>query len=235
MISIWVIRPEPGCAETVAAARALGLVAHPLPLSRISARDWQAPPPDEFDGLLLGSANALRHAGDAIHAYAGKPAWCVGEATADAARAAGLQIAAIGVGGLQQVLDACPPSLHLLRLAGEEHTDLTVPVGIRITTRIAYGSQAVPLDPHSARQIGSGALVLLHSAGLGRHLASECARLELPRSAISLAALGPRIAAAAGPGWATVRSADHPRDAALLALARQMCHEAAARNSKPGA
>ncbi|MFC4256525.1 uroporphyrinogen-III synthase [Altererythrobacter xixiisoli] len=234
MTTLWVIRPQPGCADTVAAARALGLTAQALPLFHIGARDWQPPDPGEIDGLLLGSANALRHAGDAIHRFAGKPAWCVGQATADAARAAGLTVAAIGVGGLQQVLDACPPSLHLLRLAGEDHIDLIVPPAIRITTRIVYGSQALSLNGHAAAQIGAGAVVALHSAQAARHLARECDRLGLPRSAVALVALGPRIAAAAGPGWAAVRAADHPRDAALLALARQMCHDAAARHSDPG-
>ncbi len=229
MSRIWVIRPQPGCGDSVAAARALGLVAEPLPLSRISGREWQAPEADAFDGLLLGSANALRHAGDAIGAYAGKRAWCVGEATADAARGAGLEIADVGVGGLQTVLDNCPAPLHLLRLAGEEHTKLEVPAGIRITTRIVYGSQSVPLPEDAAQAIADGGLVLLHSAAAAAHFAEEYDRLGVPRSAVSLAALGPRIAAAAGEGWARLRWAEQPRDAALLALAREMCHEAPAR------
>jgi uroporphyrinogen-III synthase len=46
----------------------------------------------------------------------------------------------------------------------------------------------------------------------------------VPRNAIGLAALAPRIADAAGDGWRDVRSAAQPSEAALLALARDMCH-----------
>ena len=76
-----------------------------------------------------------------------------------------------------------------------------------------------------ADRLGQGALVLLHSAAAARHFAAECDRCGVPRGAVRLAALGPRIAAAAGEGWREVRSAAEPREAALLALARQMCHE----------
>jgi uroporphyrinogen-III synthase len=67
--------------------------------------------------------------------------------------------------------------------------------------------------------------VLLHSAVAARHLAAECDRLGIPRAAIALAALGQRIAAAAGEGWRELRAAAAPRDATLLALARDMCHD----------
>ncbi|MBS1240071.1 MAG: uroporphyrinogen-III synthase, partial [Proteobacteria bacterium] len=63
-----------------------------------------------------------------------------------------------------------------------------------------------------------------HSAEAARHFTAECDRLGLDRANIALAALGPRIAAAGGGGWREVRSAQSPREAALLALARDMCH-----------
>ena len=44
-------------------------------------------------------------------------------------------------------------------------------------------------------------------------------------SAIALAALAPRVAEAAGGGWREVRCASEPSEAALLALACDMCHE----------
>jgi len=76
-----------------------------------------------------------------------------------------------------------------------------------------------------AETLGEGALVLLHSAVAARHFGAECDRLAIVRKSIGIAALGPRIAAAAGEGWDRVRSASEPREAALLALAREMCHE----------
>jgi len=69
-----------------------------------------------------------------------------------------------------------------------------------------------------------GALVLVHSAVAMHHLAAECDAREVPRSGISIAALSPRIAAQAGSGWARVEAAPAPRESALLALARDMCH-----------
>ena len=71
----------------------------------------------------------------------------------------------------------------------------------------------------------SGGLVLLHSAAAARHFATECDRLAIHRGDIRLAALGQRIAEAAGAGWAALRSAAEPNEAALLALAREMCHD----------
>jgi uroporphyrinogen-III synthase len=67
--------------------------------------------------------------------------------------------------------------------------------------------------------------VLLHSGAAARRLAAECDRQAIHRRDIALAALSPRIAEAAGPGWAALRSAAEPTEAALLALAREMCHD----------
>ena len=66
-------------------------------------------------------------------------------------------------------------------------------------------------------------IVLLHSAEAARHFAAEMDRLGIPRARIHLAALGPRIAAAGGPGWAQLSTAPRPTDVALLALCRQLC------------
>jgi uroporphyrinogen-III synthase len=65
--------------------------------------------------------------------------------------------------------------------------------------------------------------VLLHSAATARHFASECDRLGLARSAVTLAALGPRIAASAGGGWAAVHTAPRPDEAALLEMVFDLC------------
>lgn len=78
MIPLIVIRPQPGCDASVAAARARGLDAHGFPLFAVRALDWQPPAPDSFDALLIGSANALRHGGAALAAWRGKPAYAVG-------------------------------------------------------------------------------------------------------------------------------------------------------------
>jgi uroporphyrinogen-III synthase len=223
MIPLIVIRPQPGADATAAAARDLGLDAKACPLFEIVAVAWEAPDPAEIDALLIGSANAVRHAGPALARYRDKPVHAVGQATAAAARAAGLTIAAVGTGGLGGVLAGVTDCSRLLRLAGREHVELTVPAGIFLTQRIVYASDPRPVPPELAALLRTPAVVLLHSAAAARHFAAECERLALSRAAIRLATIGPRVTAASGAGWAQIATAPRPSDAALLAQARHLC------------
>jgi uroporphyrinogen-III synthase len=210
---------------TVHAGHDAGLVIEPCPLFEITPVDWSLPE-GPFDGLLIGSANALRLAGPQLARLAGTPVYAVGEMTAAAAWERGFTTAAIGGGGLQSVLDDLTGKrLRLLRITGEAHVSLSLPAGVEIVTVVAYRAQPKPLPPSLAAKLSAGCLVLLHSAEAARHLAAEVERLGLPRAHIALAALAPRIAEAAGEGWAAVRAARQPNDPALLALAREMCHE----------
>lgn len=224
-VPILTLRPEPGSSATVAAGLAAGLTIEACPLFEIRPVAWEAPSPDSVDALLLGSANAVRHAGEALEAFRGKPVHAVGEATARAADTAGFAVATVGTGTLQPLIDSLPPPLRLLRLTGVEHVPVTPQPGIAIVTRVVYDSVPLPLPDAMAACLTGGIVVLLHSAAAARHFAAECSRHGVWRSGVRLAALGPRIAAAAGEGWQEVRSAAEPREAALLALARHMCHE----------
>jgi uroporphyrinogen-III synthase len=49
------------------------------------------------------------------------------------------------------------------------------------------------------------------------------ADLGLRREGIALAAISPEAAESAGSGWGAVESADQPNDAALLAIAAELC------------
>jgi uroporphyrinogen-III synthase len=143
-----------------------------------------------------------------------------------AARQSGFGIARIGEGRLQPLLDGLAgKSLRLLRLAGRERVPVSPPAGVSIETVTAYESTALPLPDRAAGILRGGALVLLHSGVAAGHFASECDRLSIQRGDIRLAAFGPRIAEAAGTGWAALRSAAEPNEGALLALAREMCHD----------
>lgn len=221
-----VLRPQPGLAATLDAARELGLEAVGHALSRIVPVGWNAPDPAEIDGLLIGSANVFVHGGAGLAAFQSKPAYVVGSATADAARDAGFAVALQGAGGLQKVLDTITAPSRLLRIAGEEHLTLEVPAGITISTRIAYRSEFCQLNPALPALRGDRPVVLLHSAASAHHFAQECERLGLDKGQICLAALGPRIAAAASAGWRAVHIAPQPNDAALLEMARNLCDEA---------
>ena len=224
-LRLLALRPEPGLAATLAKARAAGLAITGHALSEIRALEWDCPAPKRFGGLLIGSANAILHGGANLERLKDKPVFAVGEATAEAARAAGFAVAMVGSGGLQGVLDAMSGPCHLLRIAGEEHVPLTPPEGVTFDTVIAYRNAMLPLDAAGAALQSGEALVLLHSAATARHFAAEVDRLGLARSTIALAALGPRIAAAAGEGWGAVHIAARPDEVALLALASHLCQK----------
>ncbi len=227
------LRPEPGLAATLEKARAMGLAITGQALSAIRPLGWECPDPAGIDGLLIGSANAILHAGENLERLTAKPVYAVGEATAAAARAAGFTVAMTGSGGLQGVLDAIAAPCHLLRIAGEEHVPLTPPAGVTFAEVIAYRSEALPLDPAAPLLASGEALVLLHSAATASHFAAECDRLGLNRARITLAALGPRIAAAAGEGWDAVHTAARPDEVTFLQLAFDLCLQARSIPSQP--
>ncbi|WP_298334390.1 uroporphyrinogen-III synthase [uncultured Erythrobacter sp.] len=217
---ILVVRPEPGLGTTLAAAKDMGLNTVGYPLFEIRPWEWDCPDPVTVDALLIGSANAIRHGGEALTRLTDKPVYAVGEATAEAAREAGFAIASIGTGGLQNVLDTVRSETTLLRLAGAEHVPLEPPSGVNLETRIVYKAVSLELpEPLRALQ-DLGLTVLLHSAAAARQFDNEARRMALHRQRISLVTIGPRVASAAGKGWADIHVSDAPNDRAMLELAR---------------
>ncbi|MFC3098721.1 uroporphyrinogen-III synthase [Alteraurantiacibacter palmitatis] len=223
--TIITIRPEPHGSQMCALAQKQGLAVQAFPLSEVRPLPWEGPDPASFDAILAGSANAFRHAGEGLARYRGKPVFAVGPATGRAAFEAGFTVGMAGTGGLQQLLPLIPERpIRLLRLAGARHVPIDPPEGISVTVREVYEVVHLPLpDEMAALLKAGGALVLLHSAGAAEHFAAECDRLGIDRADVRLAALGPRIAAAAGDGWGQVQSAPKPANGALLALAQKMC------------
>lgn len=204
----------------------MGIAIEGHPLAEVHPVDWTPPPDTDFDALLLGSANAVRHAGPVLASWRGRPAHVVGEATAKAARAAGLAVASVGQGHLQPVVDGLAQEgpMRLLRLTGEAHVPVTPPANVSIATRVVYRLVHHPISPDLAARLAQGGIVLLHSAEAARHFARECDRAGIAREAITLAALAPRVSDAAGSGWQRVENASRPADSALLALVRDICH-----------
>ena len=82
---VFVLRPEPGLSATMERGRAMGLSMEAMPLSAAEPVAWDIPP-GSFDGMLLGSANGLRHAGERLADLGQMPVYAVGEATAEEAR-----------------------------------------------------------------------------------------------------------------------------------------------------
>ncbi len=218
MKPLLIVRPEPRCTASVAAAKALGLNAIGVPLFAIEPVAWSRPD-EPFDAILAGSANAFRQGGPQLAGLRHLPVYAVGEATAEAAFAAGFAVARVGEGGLQQVLAGLAAPLRLLRLAGAERVELSPPSGVELIERVVY--TAVPLS--FTHLPAEPTVVALHSAAAAQHFADECDRLGLNRAQLTLVCIGPRVAAAAGSGWAAVHAAPSPTDAALLALAADLC------------
>lgn len=218
------VRPEPGWSASAAAARAAGLevVGHPLFAAQPLA--W-AIPEGAFDGLLIGSARVFAQGGSQLAQLRRLPVHAVGEATADAARAAGFAVARTGPGGLQALLDASvgQPARYL-RLGGEERVDVAPHAGQSITECAVYRMVPRPLGPEFADALALRLpLIALHSAAAARLFAAEVDRLGIARGRLFLLVLGPRVAREAGHGWAAVHHADAPSDAALLAKATALC------------
>lgn len=220
------IRPQPGCDATRAAARERGLDAHCFPLFKVRAVTWEPPDSDGIDALLIGSANALRHGGPGLSAFAEKPVYAVGEKTAQAARDAGFKVVITGDGHLQSVLEKLDPShRRLLRPSGKQRIELKPPEGVTVVERVVYASSPVPMPADLLAMLQKPAVVLLHSREAARHFVDSCDLHGVERSHIALAAIGSRVAKAAGEGWAALNVADEPSEDALLTLAMEMCQE----------
>lgn len=224
MKPLFLLRPEPGWSISAQVARDMGLEVHGRPLFTIEPVDWEVPRAENYDGLLVGSANVFRHGGKGLEALTGLPAHVVGAATADAARAAGFLVGQTGRGGLQSLLDdLAGREMRLLRLAGEERVALHVPDGISVDTRILYRAVPDSLSDDDVAQLRSGGVVAVHSGAAAERFGLECERHGIERGLVDLAVIGPRVVDLAGEGWRSVSVATAPGDSELLALARALC------------
>ncbi|MFK3889459.1 uroporphyrinogen-III synthase [Sphingomonas sp. NPDC079357] len=208
MTHALVLRPEPGNARTCAALAAVGIDPVSVPLFAAVPVGWSPPDPADYDALLLTSAQAVRLAGDGLAQLAGLPVVAVGAATAAAARAAGIDVVMVGNGDAAAAVARAQTFPRLLHLAGREHVAQP-----GVATLIVYASEALPVAS-SALAAAVDGVVMLHSARAAQRFALLTATLPRPR--ISVAALSPAIARAAGPGWARVIVADRPDDHALI-------------------
>jgi len=226
---ILVTRPEPDNARTAAALRARGHAPVLAPLLRVEriAADLGAGP---FAAVLLTSANAAR----AIAAHPrrdqllGLPLFAVGEASAEAARAAGFRDVHAAGGDaaalVRLVAEAMPRAAHpLLYLAGADRAaDIVGALAERqLTVRLAviYRAVAQALPAAAAAALRSGAIdAVLHFSRRSALLYCEAAAGLGPQ------ALAPRhyclaepVAAALRDAGATqVTVAPRPDEAALL-------------------
>lgn len=216
MNRVLVLRPEPGASLTVEKARRRGFEAVTIALFEIEPMEWKVPDPGQFDALLLTSANAVRNAGNQLSRFAGLAVYAVGAATAEAALKAGLDVAATGDSGVDQLLSMIPPNLRLLHLCGEDRKE--VAQALQLITPIAV-YRAKPIAAPDLSD-ASCAIALIYSPRAGRRFAE----LVADRHSIAIAAISSNAARAVGEGWRKVAVAARPTDEALLALAARLCN-----------
>lgn len=216
---VAILRPEPGNAATASRLRDAGLDPLPLPLFEVRTLDWVPPDAAAFDGLLLTSANALRHGGAGLALLHDLPVLAVGSATAEAARAAGFDVVRTGSSDVADLLRDAPEFSRLLWLSGRDRTQIehralavTIPV---------YASDPVALTPAGATTL-KGSVAMIHSARAGMHLAAEMTRNGIAPDTVRIAAISHKAAIAAGPGWGAIAVAATPDDDALIATARPL-------------
>ncbi len=220
MRPVAILRPEPGASRTAASVRAMGLDPLIAPLFRIEALEWTPPDPQKFDCVLLTSANAVRHAGPGLDAFRDLPTYCVGEATAAAAKEAGLTVAKAGNGGVGDLLESLSPELKLLHLCGRHRRPASTG---SIEAVPVYESVAV--EPPPALPALADAVLLVHSPRAGQRLKDLADQGLLDRKILSIAAISGEAARAAGAGWQEVEVATEPADSALLAIAARLCNK----------
>jgi len=219
MRRLFVLRPEPGAAATVDRARELSLEAVAMPLFNVEPLPWTAPEAASFDGLLITSANALRHGGEQLHSLRGLKVHAVGEATAEAAREAGFDIASSGKAGVERLLGSIEADTRLLHLCGQDRTEIEA----RQQTCAVPVYKAVALRPPPDLRSLEGATAAIHSPRAGARLAELAEEAGLDRGKVRLAAISQAAGEACGPGWERCEAADKPEDDALLALAAALC------------
>jgi uroporphyrinogen-III synthase len=219
MRRLFIMRPEPGASATVCEAAKLGLDAVAMPLFSVKPLNWDVPDTTEFDGLLLTSANAVRHGGEGMSRLRALPVHAVGEATAKIARETGFDIATTGNDGVERLLGQIDPGLRLLHLCGEHWTP--VQADQPITHIPAYQASVLP-TPAGLAAI-QGQTVALHSARAARRLSELVNQERIARSTIRVAAISRAVASAAGDDWEACEAAERPDSPTLLALAARLC------------
>jgi uroporphyrinogen-III synthase len=221
MRPLAILRPEPGASATASAAASLGLTPIVMPLFTIEPVEWRAPATAGFDGLLLTSANAVRHGGTELEQLRGLAAYCVGESTASEARDAGFDVASTGSSGVDALLETIPAGLRLIHLCGADRRE---PADPSQTIETVHVYRAVELSAPADLDRLEGAVAAAYSPRTAARLSSLAEEAGLRRETIALAVMSKAAVHAAGPGWERIVSTAEPTDSALLALAVELCN-----------
>jgi uroporphyrinogen-III synthase len=222
-LPLLLLRPQPGNDASAAQARAIGLDPVQLPLFEIERIDAGPAPEGPFDAILLSSANGARFGAAVLRALAHLPAYAVGEATAQAARRAGVGTVKIGGGDAASTATMMVAEGHdrVLHLCGADVRPFD-PQGLTVTRHVVY--QVVERAEEALRSELdrlTSAVIAIHSPRAGRRLAALVAPEERPR--FHVAAISAATADACGSGWASIAISPAPDDTALLHCVETLC------------
>lgn len=220
---IVIVRGEPGASATAAKVVAAGEEAVVAPLFAACPLAWDAPDAEDFDALLLTSANAVRHGGDGLALYHGLPCWCVGVATGSVAKAAGFSVVRVGDSDAATLL-AAPEAegQRWLWLAGARHQPLAAPPSATLTVRTVYAVDRLPVAAGLRQALAGPTILLVHSSEAARVLRGLVTNPAIHQ----MVAISADAAKAAGSGWRSVSSADSPNDSEMVAIAAALCQKA---------
>lgn len=223
---ILVTRSEPGASETGGRLRAIGFEVVVEPVFAIAPVEAEVPP---FDALAFTSANGVRRFA-LLSPRRDVPVFCVGDRTAEVARAMGFAEAVSAGGDVNALADLAIrrlPAGAMLLHAGNEESRGDLAGRVQAAGRNAEFLavfRAIPAaspGPRLAQHLTGAArfdAVLVHSPRAGEILAQQAAGsgARLPVVAISGAAAAPLLAHASA-----VEIAATPDEPALIsALAR---------------
>lgn len=240
---LLVTRPAPADEELSAWARAAGFVPIPAPVMRLEPLPAAPPIEAAWDGrpdaVVLTSANAARCAPEAPELRAA-PCWCVGEATAAAARAAGFADIRAGEGDAaalaRRIAAGAPAGARLLHLRGRQGTaDLAgalAAAGFAFTQSVVYEMRLETALPEAAiRALNAGEVKVVPA--FSPRAARQLARLLDDRFDLRAVAAAAISAAAAAPlramGFAALRVAVAPAGPAMREAIRAAARDVSGR------
>jgi uroporphyrinogen-III synthase len=216
-LHIAITRAMPDAESTARLVRDRGATPIVAPLLRIAKCAYDSNV-DGAQALLFTSAAGVRAFAPASRAGA-IPAFCVGDATALAARAAGFadvrsadgDAAALAHLALTSLKPAGGPLIHIrgAHVAGDVAGPLQA-AGFRVESRIAY--TAAPVDALPAAYAETVDIILFYSARAALAFDS----LGGDSAGRTAACLSQGVADTLKPGWARVIVAARPREDALL-------------------
>lgn len=216
---LLILRPEPGASTTAKRAQEAGWKPITLPLFMVTPQAWDPPADDQFDAVMMTSANAAHYGGAGLSELFGLPLYAVGAATAEAAKKAGFARVITGPGTAAALADQMRANgvTRIFHPAGAatrpfDETDL------RITRATVYDAKRVP-PPDLAGILRAGTIILVHSPRAATYLDMLCTDQAIDRSALRLVAISQAALDQAGQGWGVAIAAEHPDEAAMLAAA----------------